>query len=421
MRGTYITAAVMAVMIVLWLVSGQIGREPAPEHPTLAEANQVLAAGSQDATPVKVRARVINASPQTQELVIRGKTENKRSLIVKSETAGRVLARPVERGTAVNTGDLLCQLADDDRSASLEEAKEALNQARIDYEGSLKLKERALLSESSVAQARARVAATEAQVIRRQLDIERAHIRAPFPAIVEDVNVEIGDYVTPGNACVSLIDMDPMLLVGRVSERDVHELEVGQAATGLLSDGRTVTGQLKFIGQQSDPGTRTYAIEVEVPNPDLALRSGITARIRMPTSTVMAQKVSPAIFSLDDEGKIGVRTVNELGRVEYHLIQILRDDGDGVWVTGLPEVATVITVGQELVIPGQTVQVTYEPGDNMPAAAPAPGQAPANGAPAAEQGPQTADEGSNPAAADGAAFTANPGATQILATVAAKP
>jgi len=418
MRGTYITATIIAALIGLWFLSGQIGREPRPEHLTLAEANDVRAAGSQDAEPVRVRARVINASPQAQEIVLRGKTENKRSLVVKSETSGRVIARPVERGSRVNGGDLLCQLADDDRSASLTEAEEALNQARIDYDGSLKLKERALLSESSVAQAKARVAAAEAAVIRRKLDIERTLVRAPFPAMVEDVHVEIGDYVTPGTSCVSLIDMDPMLLVGGVAERDVHALQVGQTAQGVLSDGRRVAGELKFVGQQSDPATRTYPIEVEVPNADLALRSGITARILLPTGTVMAQKVSPAIFSLDDDGNIGVRTVNANNQVEYHHIHIVRDDVDGVWVTGLPDVATVITVGQELVVPGQTVQVTYEPSGSMPASAAPP--APADKRLRAPTGEGPGARSGAPEAGDGAAVSAQPPRVSPLATVAAK-
>jgi len=418
MRGTYITATIIAILIALWLFSGQINRDPPKDHPTLAEANQIRAAGSQDATPVRVRARVINATPQEQELVLRGKTENKRSLVVKAETSGRIIARPVERGTRVAAGDLLCQLSDDDRSVSLEESAQALNQARIDYEGSLKLKERALLSESSVAQARARVAAAEAALKRSELDIERTLVRAPFPAIVEDVHLEVGDYVTPGTSCVSLVDMNPMLLVGRIAERDVHELEVGQPATGLLNDGRVVSGVLTFIGQQSDPATRTYAVEVEVPNPEFTLRSGITTRIQVPTTTVMAQKVSPAIFSLDDEGNIGIRTVNELGKVEYHLVHILRDDIDGVWVTGLPEAATIITVGQELVVPGQTVQVSFEPSSGMPASAP-PAATPPPGA--VTENPRPATNGERKRARDGAALSANSASTHGLAVVATNP
>jgi len=371
MRKTYLYATGIAVAIGLWMLSGQFGKPPVAEQPTLAEANAIRAASKQDAAPVNVRARVINATPQFDELTLRGRTENKRSLIVKSETTGRVIERPIERGDRVNTGEVLCRLADDDRTASLAEAQAGLEQARIDYEGSLTLRERSLLSESSVAQVKARVAAAEADVARRTLDLERAVIRAPFPAIVEDVHVEIGDYVNPGAACVALVDMNPMLLVGQVSEKDVQDLRVGGTATGLLQDGRSVSGTVRFIGQQSDAATRTYPIEVEVPNPDFSLRSGITTQIIVPTATVMAQKVSPAVFALDDEGKIGVRTLNQRNQVEYHHVEVLRDDVDGVWVTGLPNVATIITVGQEMVVPGQVVNATYEPEERLPAARPA--------------------------------------------------
>ncbi len=370
MRKPYLYATGIAIVIGLWMLSGQFGAEPAPDHPTLAEANDTRAAAEQDAAPVHVRARVMNATLQSREVTLRGRTENKRSLIVKTETVGRIIERPVEKGDRVNTGDVLCRIADDDRTASLAEATEALNQARIDYNGSLQLRERALLSESSVAQAKARVAAAEAQVTRRTLDVERTTIRAPFPALVEDVQVELGDYVTPGTACVALVDMNPMMLVGQVSERDVPRLTVGGPAEGVLQDGQVVTGTVRFIGQQSDAATRTYPIEVEVPNADFTLRSGITTQIRVVTETVLAQKVSPAVFSLDDAGHIGVRTVGTGNTVEYHRVDVIRDDVDGVWVTGLPEVATVITVGQELVVPGQIVEVTYEPSDTMPAAAP---------------------------------------------------
>jgi multidrug efflux system membrane fusion protein len=108
-------------------------------------------------------------------------------------------------------------------------------------------------------------------------------------------------------------------------------------------------------------------VEVEVPNPDYNLRSGITSEILIPVGEVLAHKISPAVFALDDEGHIGVRTVNDQRRVEYHRINIIRDDGDGVWITGLPEVTTLITVGQELVVPGQEVELSFEPAAEMPA------------------------------------------------------
>ncbi len=371
MRATYITAIVIALVIGAWLLSGQLGDSEPVRHDSLAEQNRQTAAQKLDAEPTRVRARVINASPQLQHVVLRGKTENKRTVNVKAETAGRIVERPVERGTAVEEGDLLCQISMEDRYASLTQSREALNQARIEYEGSLKLQERGYQSETAIAQAKANLAAAEANLKRAEIDIQRTYIRAPFAGVVEEVHSEVGDYVSPGAACVTVVDLNPMLLVGRVAEKDVHLLKVDQPVTGVLSDGSTVDGPVSFIGAQSDPATRTYAVEIQVPNEDYELRSGLTTEIRIPVAEVMAHKISPALFALDDAGRIGVRIVNEQGAVEFHPISIVRDEPDGVWVAGLPPVATLITVGQELVVPGEVVEVDFEASGEMPASAPA--------------------------------------------------
>ena len=369
MRATYITAILIALAIGLWLFSGQLDKEEAVRHDTLAEQNRQSSARQQDAEPTRVRARVINASPQIQHVVLRGKTENKRTVSVKAETTGRIVDRPVERGTAVEEGDLLCQISMEDRYASLAQSREALNQARIEYEGSLKLQERGYQSETAIAQAKATLAAAEANLKRAELDIQRTYVRAPFAGVVEEVHSEVGDFVSPGATCVTVVDLNPMLLVGRVAEKDVHLLKVEQPVTGVLSDGSMVEGPVSFIGAQSDPATRTYAVEIEVPNESYDLRSGLTTEIRIPVAEVLAHKISPALFALDDEGRIGVRIVNEEGVVEFHHVTIVRDETDGVWVSGLPAVATLITVGQELVVPGEIVEVDFEARNEMPASA----------------------------------------------------
>jgi membrane fusion protein, multidrug efflux system len=110
-------------------------------------------------------------------------------------------------------------------------------------------------------------------------------------------------------------------------------------------------------------------VEIQIANPDYMLRSGLTTEIRIPVREVSAQKVSPALFALNDQGAIGVRIVNEQGIVEFHEIEIIGEEPDGVWVSGLPDVATLITVGQELVVPGEMVDVDYEPNGGMPASA----------------------------------------------------
>ena len=370
MRSTHLTAIVIAVLIAVWLLSGQLGSEAPPPQLTLAEQAGLRAAQRADAALTRVRGRIINASRQVRQLRIRGKTENKRTVTVRSETVGTLVERPVERGAEVAAGDLLCRLSLEDRQAGVLESRGALRQAQIEYEGSLKLKASGFQSETLVAQAAARLAAAEAELKRSTLDLARINIKAPFAGIVEEVHQEMGDYLTPGASCATIVDLDPMLLVGRVPEKDVLKVTPGIQAVGLLNDGSQVAGLVSFVGQQSDPETRSYPLEIQVPNADRRLRSGITTEILIPVSEVMAQKVSPALFALNDEGVIGVRTVNGNRRVEFNPVEIIRDDADGVWVAGLPDMATLITVGQELVVPGEEVEVDYEPAAEMPAAAP---------------------------------------------------
>ncbi len=371
MRRTHLTALVIAVAIVGWLASGQFGPEETPAA-TPVELIERRSAMAQDRPPTRVRARVIHASPQVQSLRIRGKTENKRTVRVRTELTGTIVERPVERGFRVVAGDALCRISVDDRQAKLDQALEAVNEAHIEYEGRLELREKGFLSETTIAQARAKLAAAKAEFSRNELDLAKTLVSAPFDGIVEDIHQEVGDYVTPGSLCATIVDLDPMLLVGRLSEADVARVAIGQEASGSLSDGRIVTGAIGFIGQQSDSATRTYRIEIPIANPNFALRSGITAEISVPVARVSAQRISPALFALDDQGAIGVRTVGGDGRVQFHPVEIIRETSGGVWVSGLPEVATLITVGQELVVPGEFVDVDFEPSPEMPAAAGSP-------------------------------------------------
>ena len=362
MRKTYITAIVIAVATIAWLASGQFGSGPdADTQFSISERYERATAAQEDRAPSRVRARVSTAIEQTAFAQVRGRTENKRTVDVRAETVGRVVDRPVELGERVAVGDVLCRLSMDDRRPRLTEAQTAVRQAYIEYRGSLRLKSQGFQSETAIATARARLAAAQARQKSIELDIARTAVRAPIGGLVEVTHVEVGDYLQPGAGCVTLVDLDPMLLVGQITEKDVARVRIGEPAFGELATGERLSGTIGFIGQQADSTTRTYRVEIEVPNTDYALRSGITADILIAAETTPAHHVSPALFALDDEGTVGIRTLDPDNRVEFRRVEILRDDAEGVWVTGLPEVATIITVGHEFVVPGEHVDIDWEP------------------------------------------------------------
>ena len=355
MRATYLWAIAIAVLLVSWLASGQFDQEAVAYEPSIAERNAESLTLMSDQAPTQVRVVLSQAQLQTQYATVRGKTQNKRTVEVRTEIAGRVVKRAVERGQFVGANQLLCGISMEDRREALIESQQRVKQSRIDFEGVKRLHAQGYNSESAIAAARTKLAEARAALARRSLALEKTEVRAPFAGFVENVHLEIGDYVQPGAPCATLVDMNPMLMVGRVSERVVQQINPGMEAIGLLGDETEVRGLLTFVGQQDDPATRTYAIEVELDNADGALRSGLTTQIRIPVAQALAQKVSPALFSLDDNGGYGIRVVNDESQVEFYTVNVIAEDSDGVWVTGLPNKTKIITVGQELVVSGERV------------------------------------------------------------------
>ena len=360
MKKTFLTSSVIALGILAWLMSGYLTKPDIQFAASLAERNSLASKVESEKPPTKVRVKSLNATPKTRFAVIRGKTKNKRTVNIKSETSGLVEARLIERGSSVKKGQILCKLAVEDRSVAIDEALQSFNKAKIDYQGALTLRRQGFNSESTIAEKKALLASANAMLERRKIELSKTEITAPFDGVIENIGLEVGDYSSIGSSCATLVDLDPMLLIGQVSEKIVLDLAVGQNVLGTLANGDHITGILTFIGKQGDSNTRTFPIEAELENKDRTVRSGLTTEIRIPTEEVLAHPVSPAIFTLDDSGKIGIKTVNKSNVVEFHHIVILSEDDEGTWVTGLPNQVNIITVGQELVTHGERVDPILE-------------------------------------------------------------
>jgi multidrug efflux system membrane fusion protein len=360
MRTTYLTACVIGALLVIWLATGQLGEPPEPPASSITESNRRVAALKEERPPTRVRVETIHASEQPRVLTIRGRTQNKRSVVVQSQISGLVVNRPVERGDRVTEGDLLCHISIEDRLARLKESQASAEQTKIEYEGALKLSKQGLQSDTAIAQSKAKLAASQARLKESRLELARINIVAPFDGVVEKSHMEVGQYVTPGSPCITLVDLNPMLLIGQVAENELLSIKPGQIATARLPEGVHVTGKVTFIAKTAEKGTRTYLVEVHVDNRDFTIPSGVTAQIAIPVESLNAQKISPALLVLSDTGQMGVRTVNPDNIVEFHEVDILKDEVDGIWVTGLPDITKVIVVGQQLVVAGEIVATTHE-------------------------------------------------------------
>lgn len=352
---------------------------------------------------VKVMVRKMIAEQVDSAIVLRGETAAARQVDVRSETSAIVASEPLRKGASITVGEALCVLDPGTRAAALDEtrarlseansrvpeaearveqARAQLEEAEINQNAASKLGEggfatqtRIAATEAAVATAKAGVSsatsglsaarsgieAATAAVAVAEKEIERLTIKAPFSGLLESDTAELGSFLQPGALCATIIQLNPIKLVGFVPETEVNNVTLGaQAGARLAAGGKQVIGEVIFLSRSADPETRTFRVEIEVPNADLSIRDGQTAEIGIASAGVKAHLIPQSSMTLNDEGTLGVRLVDDADIVSFAPIGIMRDTMKGVWVTGLPTEANVIVTGQEYVVAGVKVASTYE-------------------------------------------------------------
>lgn len=350
---SWLTSAGITVAIALWLASGQIGGGTKSY-----EAGRVAEPRAAERTSVRVRRQV--AEEVTRNIVVNGRTAPARVVELNAETDGRVVGVGAERGERFDEGEVIVQLDERDRSARLAQAEATVKQRQLEFEARARLKSDSYVSEAQLQEADALLEAAKAELTRARLDIDYMSIRAPFDGALQERHVEVGDFVKLGDPVATIVDERTLIVRASIPEYEAHFVRKGGRGSAKLATGQTVDGSIRYIAPVADEATRTFLVELEVDNKNGDLRGGMTAELSIPAETIHAQKVSPSLLTLDDEGNLGIKTVNEAGIVEFHKADIAMSSSEGVWIAGLPYSATIITVGQGFVTEGSVVDAVPE-------------------------------------------------------------
>lgn len=355
---SYLAATLVLVGIGAWMGTGtfKIGGQATAN----ADAESIAARQESALQKISVRAVNLEASERQRMLEIRGRTVADATISVRSETNAIVAKRHVQLGDEVLPGDLLCTLNKGAREAYVLQAKANVEKALADYSANLKLQERGFAASNQVTTLKASLDAATAALQESELELGRTEIRSTVAGIVQEPLVEDGDLLSIGSVCATLIDTDPMLVTGQVSERDIGNLALGQEAEVNLITGETRSGTISYISTAADAATRTFRVDITMPNSDNAIRDGVTATAIVPLPPVSAHLLAPSMLTLSDAGDVGIRLVDIAeGTNHFQKIAILGESADGVWAGGLPENITVISVGQEYVVDGQPIEPIF--------------------------------------------------------------
>lgn len=344
-RSTWIAAG-LVLAIVAWMGSGYV----LPSEET--------AAPPPDETrfePVAVAVEPSSAERVTLYFQAEGQALPDRDTTIRAETSGIVAEVLVRKGEDVSDGAVIARLSADRAEAELARAREDLAGAQREFDNATSLLERGVATVDRVTDARSALAAAEAAVAAAEEAMDLLAITAPFAGRIETLSLDAGEFVQAGAEVGRIVDNRPLTVAIQVPQQALGRIRNGQMASISFITGEEREGTVSFVGTSANAETRTFLAEIDVPNQDGAIPAGISAEVRIPTGEAVAHFVQPSTVSLSPEGRLGVKTVDEENRVVFHPIQIVRAEIDGLWATGLPETARIITVGQGFVNAGETV------------------------------------------------------------------
>jgi membrane fusion protein, multidrug efflux system len=352
MKARHVTALGLVAAAGLWIASGRFLPHEAEQG---RAALHTVAADSKKLFRVAVmRASLV---PHSRKLVISGRTEADKHVVITARTSGVLTDLRVKRGTVVHKDDIVAILSDEAREAQVMQAQAVVTQKRTELDAKRALIMTGTLPRLQLVDLEAQLKAAEAALAGAEAERDRGVVRAPWSGVVQDVAVEIGQaaFSFAGRELAVLVALDPMLAVAEVAERKLAGIKVGERADVRLVTGERATGKIRFVAKSASQTTRTYRVEIEVPNADGAIPDGITAELTVPQSPVLATRLPRSALTFSSNGELGVRLVDGDDTVGFAAITVVEDEQAAMWVVGIADGSRVIVQGQDFVSEGQKV------------------------------------------------------------------
>jgi|SRR5690606_33256524 len=320
------------------------------------DASAPTAKAEEEAAPVRTVA-VIDAPRVMHSRAIRvsGYTDADQRATLAARAGGIIAELPVKQGMHVQANDLIMRLQAEGKQAAVETARQLLAQREAEAEAIKKLAASGSVPKLQLDNALSALAAARSQLEAAEADLARNELRAPFAGIIDKVSVELGSSIAQGATVATILNLDPVLAIGEVSERDLRHIKVGDEAEARLVNGEVYKGRVRYISRDASPATRTYRVDVTVPNSDGNIPAGMTAEITLRAAPVEATVLPRSVVTLSADGDLGIRAVNKDNKVVFYPIDIVDDTPRGLVLGGIPEDVRIIVAGQELITEGDIV------------------------------------------------------------------
>lgn len=358
-------AAARAGLAVPGLLAAALSAGCGGESGLASEAN-APAAGAADEFRTPVEVARIAPETLTDSLEISGRLEPRAVVRVASELGGRVEEVLFDKGDAVSAGETLARVGSDLLGAALAEAEAEVEAARVERDRAEALVEREASPRQSLDAAAADLKRESARLEAARLRFARATVASPANGVVVERAIEPGEVLAPGSPVATLHDTSVLVATIGIPEQDITFFSEGAPAEVVLDayDGRAVAGRISYIAPAAARPGRNFTAEIEVPNPDGALRSGLVVRARLERRVFREAVVVGRDLLVERDGALLAFVFRPeggaaAGRAEQREVAIGPDEADRVVITSGLEVGEALIVrGHRNLLDGQPVRLT---------------------------------------------------------------
>jgi len=354
-----IAAVVVLVGFAAWMGTGKFSSVgSASTEAEQTSDGEAKPAAPAEAAPKAPRTVAVVVPPRVQHeraIHLSGQTQADKRAVLATRAAGIIEQLPVKQGDKVNAGQVILTLSAEDKPAMIDTAKQLVKQRQAELEAAQRLAKTGTLAKLSLDTAVSALAQAESQLKAAESDLERLTIVSPFAGIIDSVDVEIGSAVSQGAQIATLLSLDPVVVKGEVSERDLVYIKAGDKAEAQLVDGEKVTGTVRYISREATAATRTFRVEVAIPNPDDRIPAGMTAEITVRAAPADAVILPRSVVTLSANGDLGIRVADKDDKIVFYPIDLMDDLTNGLVLGGVPRDARVVVAGQDLVTEGDVV------------------------------------------------------------------
>ncbi len=319
------------------------------------------------------------AEPASEELTLPAQLQAYVESAIYSRTNGYLLRWTKDIGSRITKGELLAEIDTPEVDQELSQAKASRQQiqaqlelAKSSAERWVNLRKTDSVSQqesdqqtSAYTQARANLAASDANVKRLEQTESFKHIYAPFSGILTKRNVDTGALINAGSAgtgreLFDVAQVDPLRVYVSVPQSSAPSIKRGMAAYIELAEypGKKFAGKVVRTADVIDPATRTLLTEVDVPNPDDHLMPGSYAQVHfaVPVQTVrMSVPVNALLFRAEGPR---IAVVGSDNKIHLKAITIGRDFGTKIEIlTGLEANDQMVVNPADSLQEGQAVKI----------------------------------------------------------------